>query len=109
MRYWGLCLLMGVLVLMTGCGFYSAPVMPPDGMLFQNTKAPMDINTDKTELGTKSGTSQSISILGLFAFGDCSIKAASEDGNLQFVNHADYEYLNILGVYQKFTTIVYGN
>ncbi|MBN1902319.1 TRL-like family protein [Candidatus Sumerlaeota bacterium] len=94
---------------LTGCMTYSAPVIPPSGLIFQNSKAPMDINIEKTEIGMKTGTSNSISILGLIAFGDCSIKAASQNGGVNAIDHADYEYFNILGIYQRFTTIVYGN
>jgi hypothetical protein len=102
-------LLLLLLVFMTGCGIgYFSPVIPPFGVIFENTKAPMDVDVTQTELGTKQGESSSISILGLFAFGDCSISSAAADGNINIVNHADYSYLNVLGIYQSYTTIVYG-
>jgi hypothetical protein len=40
--------------------------------------------------------------------GDCSIDAAVKSGGLQKVNHLDYGYLNIVGVYQKTTVIAHG-
>jgi len=92
-----------------GCAFYQAPVVPPGGLLFANTKAPMDVDTDKTETGTKIGEASTLSILSLFTFGDCSINAAAQNGNLKTVNHVDYSYTNVLGVYQNFTTIAYGD
>lgn len=92
-----------------GCAMYQAPVIPPGGFLFSTTKAPMDVNTDKTDLGTKTGEPSAIAILSLFSFGDCSINSAARNGNLRTVNHVDYSYLNVLGVFQSFTTIAYGD
>jgi hypothetical protein len=98
------------LVFLTGCGIgYFSPVVPPMGIFFESTKAPMDINVERTELGSKQGEANSVSILGLFAFGDCSISTAARNGSIKTVNHADYSYLNVLGIYQSYTTIVYGD
>ena len=97
------------LLLLTSCGFYMAPVMPPSGLLFGSVKAPIDTNADNTTIGSKTGEAASISILGLFAFGDCSINSAARDGNMSTVTHADYNYTNVLWIYQSFTTIVYGD
>jgi hypothetical protein len=49
-----------------------------------------------------------VSILGIVSTGDCSIDAAAKDGGLNKVNHLDYDYMNILGIYQKVTVIAYG-
>lgn len=97
------------MIITTGCGLYQAPIVPPGGLLFANIKAPIDIDTEKTELGTKTGEASTVAVLWLFSFGDCSINAAARNGNLQTINHVDYGYTNILGLYQCFTTIVYGD
>jgi len=97
------------IIIISGCSLYQAPVVPPGGFLFSNTKAPMDIDVEKTEMGTKVGEASTISVLSLFSFGDCSINSAAQNGNLQTVNHVDYGYTNVLGIYQSFTTIAYGN
>jgi len=91
-----------------GCG-YVAPVVPPQGFLYAQVKAPMDTNMDDTKLGAKKGEASSMSILGLIATGDAGVKAAAAQGNITTVTAIDYEYTNILGFYQKFTTIVYGD
>jgi TRL (tRNA-associated locus)-like protein len=95
-------------LLISGCSAYRAPVQPPMGVLFQSTTAPLDTNVESTEMSDKSGEASASTILGLFSFGDCGVKKAAEDGNISVVKHADYNYLNVLGIYQKFTTIAYG-
>ncbi len=106
MRSMAVVALLLCLVVMSGC---MAPVVPPVGALFTATKAPIDTDADMTTLGSRTGSSSSMCVFGLFAFGDASISAAAEDGNLSTVNHVDYSYLNVLGLYQSFTTIVYGD
>jgi hypothetical protein len=54
------------------------------------------------------GSASSIDILGLVAVGDASAKAAADSAGITRVEHMDYEYLNVLGVFQKYATIVYG-
>jgi len=103
------CLLIVLVVLCAGCaGLAQAPFSPPPGLMFSQTKAPLDVDYDNTTLGTKQGTAVATSILGLFSFGDCSIQAAARDGQLSKINHADYEVLNVLGLFSKTTVIVYG-
>lgn len=104
-----ICLVLVSLLFLSGCGFYMAPVMPPQGLLFTSTSAPLDTNVERTEIGDKTGESTAISILTLFAFGDCSVESAARNGNIDTVTYADYSYINVLGIYQGFTTIVYGN
>lgn len=92
----------------SGC-FYVAPVIPPTGGLFSQISAPLDVDLDKTELGSKQGSASTVAVLGLIAFGDASTQAAAQNGGLRTINHADYAFLNVLGVFQQFTTTVYGD
>lgn len=93
------------LALLAGC--FIAPVKPPTGWIYSGYKAPLDPDVQKSTLG-QSGKARSMSILGLVAIGDCSTQAAAQAGGITTVTHADYEFFNILGVYQRFTTVVYG-
>ena len=86
-----------------------APFSPPPGIAFNQYKAPLDINYDKTDLGTKTGAASASSVLCLVSFGDCSIQAAAMNGGVSTVNHADYEFFSILGLYTKTTVTVYGD
>ncbi len=91
-----------------GCQF-TAPVVPPTGLFYSDIKAPMDIDLDKTAVGAKSGEAMVTTILGVVATGDCSIKAAAQNGGITTIESVDYKFFNVLGVYQTFTTIVHGN
>jgi hypothetical protein len=103
-------LLAGVLVIgaASGCALYTAPVIPPMGYGYTHVTAPLDVDVDDTNVGEREGRSSTVAVLGLFAYGDASIHSAAKEGRLSIIDHADYEYINILGIWQKFTTIVYG-
>lgn len=94
------------LATLTGC--LSAPVIPPIGIAFSEFQAPLDIDYNETDTTGKMGISESTSILGLVATGDASAKAAAMDGDITVIDHADYEYFNVLGVFQRYRTVVYG-
>ena len=93
-----------------GCALsnYRAPVIPPVAAVFNQTAAPMNLRLRQTKLGTKVGRSTATNILGLIAFGDATIAAAARAGGITTIHHADSELLNILGIYARHTTIVYG-
>jgi hypothetical protein len=94
--------------LAVGCVPLRAPVVPPVGWAFNNSKAPLDLDYQKTDLGSKVGRASTTTILGLFSWGDASTTAAMANGNLQEARHADYEYLNVFYLYQSFTLVVRG-
>ena len=87
-------------------GCLSAPFQPPTGV-YAETKAPLS-TAGHWIVGTKSGTASSFSVLGLYAAGDCSIAAAARNGGLKKIYHTDYEYFNVIGIWQKATVIAYG-
>jgi len=89
-------------------GCLTAPVMPPPGMVYTDYKAPLDHNLEGNPVGSRSGSAETMSILGLVALGDASVATAARNGGVSRVHHADYEYFNVLGIYQKYTTIVHG-
>ncbi len=100
--------LMMIFLLNSGCALV-APFQPPQGAVFSSTKAPLDVNYDKTALGPKSGEASAYNILGLFAFGDTSTQTAAKDGNITVIDHADYAHINVLYIFQKTTVTVYGD
>jgi len=93
------------LFVLSGCGVI-APVVPPTGLLYTDMQAP--ITTGPAEVGTKRGEASVTAILGLISTGDGSVAAAARNGRISKVSRVDYTYDNILGLYQKYTTIVYG-
>ena len=96
----------GGLLLLQGC--LSAPVVPPIGIIYTELRAPLDVDYQATPVTGKSGSAESMSILGLVATGDASAKAAADNGGIKKIEHADYYYFNVLGVVQRYRTVVYG-
>lgn len=102
-------ILSAITLTLVGCApTMSVPVAPPTASIFTSIQAPLDTDFDETQISNKSGRASTIWILGIVATGDASIKAAAVNGGISEVQHADYHYLNVLGVFAKFTTIVYG-
>lgn len=89
--------------LFSGCAIAQAPIYGA----YTNVQAPLTATGENT--GERTGTAECTSILGLIATGDCSIQAAMENGDITNVHHVDYETENILGLYAKFVTVVYGD
>jgi hypothetical protein len=102
----GLALAGSAATIFTGC--YSAPVMPPPGFIYSQYSAPLDVDYQETSAPKKTGTAQSMSILGLIAMGDCSAQTAAQAGGISKIDGADYTFFNVLGIYQRFDTVVYG-
>lgn len=97
--------LTAVLVL-ASCAMVATPAM---GTLYTDVKAPLIATQHQTY--SKIGKAECTSILGLIATGDASIEAAAAaapNGGITKIHHVDYES-NILGIYAKFTTVVYGD
>ncbi len=85
-------------------------LVPAGGCIYMNVKTPLDTNLGNTNLGSKVGTSEAKSVLGLVAWGDASTQAAAKDGGIATIEHADSEQFAILGfVYARYRTIVYGD
>lgn len=103
----GIGLLLGANLLLVGC--IRAPFVPPTGWVFTQVKAPLDVDYSKTSVPAKSGKAEAICVLGLVSVGDVSTQTAAAAGGIGTIDHADYEYFNILGLFQKTTVIVYGN
>lgn len=91
-------------LLLGGC--LSAPFQPPSGII-SSTRAPLSTEGN-WEVGSKTGEASSTSALGLYATGDCSVATAARNGGLKKVTHVDYEYINVIGIWQKATVIVHG-
>ncbi len=95
-------LLLAVLFL-SGC---ATPL--PMGQLYTEVGFPSAVG-EGSGSGSKVGTAKSMSILGLVATGDASIKAAMAAGGITKIKYVDYNAKNILGLYGEYTTTVYGD
>lgn len=87
-------------------GCLSAPFKPPVGMV-SVVQAPLSTDGNWT-IYQNRGESSSYCVLGIAAVGDCSVSAAAKNGGIKKVGHVDYEYKNILGIWQEVKVVVYG-
>lgn len=96
---------------LSGCAVGpSAPFVPAHAVCFNSTQAPLSTEFNSTPVeNLRNGQASTTNILGMFAFGDCSLKTAAEEGGLKTIEFADYTNFNVLGIYQKTTVTVYGN
>ena len=88
---------------LSGCAFVMSPAI---GTIYTDVKAPLAVTSNSGS--SKVGTSEVSSILGIVATGDASIEAAAKKAGITKIHHVDYHSTNILGIYAKFTTYVYG-
>jgi hypothetical protein len=80
------------------------------GCVYAKFRTPLDRDLDRTQLGSKTGSSEFQSILWLVAWGDAGTHAAAQDGGITTINHADLEILSVLfGLYYRQRTILYGD
>ena len=100
----GLSIIIIMGVLLSGC---ATPY--PIGIVYTELQMPFNAVTDEDVAYTKVGTAQAVSILGLVATGDASLRAAVRDGKISKIKYVDYSARNILGFYGEYTTTVYGD
>lgn len=87
-----------------GCTVPMGAIMAP----VQMTKSAVAVgDTSMGADGLKRGEATVEGII-LLAKGDASIDAAMKNGGITRIHHVDSEETNILGIYSKHTTIVYG-
>ena len=89
-------------VLVAGCAIAHGPVLAP---VIIDMKGPVSAGPAAT--GAKMGRAEAWGIL-VYATGDASISAAARNGGITRIHHVDHETTNILGIYAKYVTIVYG-
>jgi hypothetical protein len=88
--------------LLTGCAVGHGPVI---ALVTLDMKGPVSAGPAPTS--PKVGRAEAWGIL-VYATGDASISAAMRNGGITRIHHVDHETMNILGVYAKYTTVVYG-
>ena len=102
-----LCAIVASLMLCVGAlGCIGAPVVPPLGLLYTDLESPLGLGGN---VGGRRGEATVVSILGLVSTGNASIRAAAQNGRITEVKATDYEFYNVLGIYQRYTTVVYGD
>lgn len=113
MKILSLVVLLGVVMLMSGCATNLYPGGPtPAGALYSNVKSPapaLSIAPDPSAKPAKVGTASATAVLGLVATGDASLEAAMQNAGITKVHHVDHQENSfLLGLWLKSTTYVYG-
>jgi hypothetical protein len=95
-----------------------APVVPPGGWLFTWIKAPAQTNFSATPIGSKMGKAETYYLNSPitfyyvpieFAFGDAAVKRAADEAGITTIYFVDYEFINVLTIYQRMTIRVFGD
>jgi hypothetical protein len=94
-----------VIVFMSGCAGVSPVAGGTMGMVYTSTSAGVAVGSANGS--DKVGTATSTAII-CFATGDSSISAAMAAGGITKIHHVDCKVMSVLGVYAKYTTVVYG-
>ena len=93
----------------------AAYAQPPIGFVYGNHRAPLETDFEATLKGSKHGSAKTRYIhdpfftgLPIAAWGDASVALAADSAGISRVHYADYEVLNVLGIYREFTIHVSG-
>jgi hypothetical protein len=92
-------------VLLSGCAMVTPIAGGTGGMLFTQTGAAVAVGSASGS--EKMGTAESKAII-CFATGDSSISAAMANGGITKIHHVDCKVFSVLGLYARYTTVVYG-
>ena len=101
-----LLLILFIVFSLTGCGAYSTS--PVVGVLVSDVHAPFDVGTGINKPSLRVGSGSVTSVLGLFAFGDASIRSAAASARIRQIHYVDYHTKSVLGILSTFTVHVYG-
>jgi len=110
-------LLLAFVVGLAGCqSLIKTPVRPPQGWIYTKVRAPLTVNCHGTKtagnkVGVATTTFLSIPLYYVsldFAWDDCDVKKAADQGGITTVYYADYELEQVLGIFGRFTVRVYG-
>ncbi len=97
-----------VFLMTSACSTIRAPFVPPLGAVSVISALP-DIDYQDTQIGSRKGSASAFNIPGLVSVGGASLKNAVENGRIKTVKAADYDYTNVLYIFQKTTLNVYGD
>lgn len=100
-------ILIGLTVsLMWGCAT-SSPVVGAVNKTTHSGLGSIGIVSNNVK-AVKEGRSECTSILGVYAYGDCSVEAAKTNGGIKKVSSVSHETDSIMFFYDNYTTVVKG-
>jgi hypothetical protein len=96
--------MMLVSMLLCGC---ATPY--PMGLIYTELQTPNSVATMDDIAYTKVGVGKVITVLGLVAIGDASLRSATRAGQITRIKYVDYSVRNICGIYGEYIITVYGD
>jgi len=109
-RLVGLVVGVSVMSLLVGCaGIMGVTGAGAAGGIYTGvqTATPFGAPVGQTASTTKVGEASSTAII-FFAAGDSSVAAAMANGGITKIHHVDCKISSFLGLYARYTTVVYG-
>jgi hypothetical protein len=100
-------LLVVAAVALSGCAGMAFP-RANNGWLYAETKTNDAVNNGNVQAG-KTGEACATSILGWVTTGDSTVPAAAKAGGIKNVVSVDNKFVNYVGVYSQFCTVVTGD
>jgi len=97
------CFLLAAGLAISGCTMPMGPCMAPIMLDQIGPVAGFDNNVSSDKVGV--ARAEGIILIGT---GDASIAAAAKNGGITRIHHVDSESMNVLGIYSRYDTIVYG-
>lgn len=100
-----------IMTSLCGCTAIDAPFKPSTGIIFTSYKAPLTTNFENTKYLKNSGRASNTFIgysIFTISFGDSGLKKVMNDGYLDSVEYADYEFTQVLGIFSRTTVTAYG-
>ena len=97
-----------------GCTTFKAPVIPPTGFILTRWKAPLTTHFDRTPADPpKHGAMHCFylrePIFGTdYAWRRADVAGAAKSAGITKLHYADYEVLQVLGVFGRFEIIAHG-
>jgi hypothetical protein len=117
-NYTRMTILFGALILaiiLPGCVQYKSPVMPPRGLIFTHSNAPLVLPSKETDLDQpihyRKNTIhvQDWILTGLsIGAGDVALEEIAYEGNIEHIAYADYEFVTYLGFFSTYAVDIYG-
>ena len=94
-----------------------APVEPAHGGVFSSYLVPLGTNFDETPVGSKVGRTSLFyfqipvngSRIPVATFADSSIMQAANSAGIQTIHYADYQVIDVLGIFVRLTVRVSGD
>ena len=79
------------------------------GLIYSNMRFSGKLpNVENAQPGPKAGSSEMSEVLWCVTSGNASISQAARNGGISKIKTVEHEYVNVLLIYQKYTTYVTG-